>query len=327
MDWTTHFLSKIKDFHLLVVGDIMLDRYLWGTVDRISPEAPVPILHLRESENRPGGAANVAMNIAGLGARVSIFGCSGDDERGALLTSLLSSANVNTSWIQHLDYWQTTTKTRVIGGHQHLLRVDEERPLDLEPGQAHLVREAIELCIEKTNPDAVVVQDYNKGLLSKAFISSLLDAAGDIPVMVDPKDDHFFAYRGVTIFKPNLRELAAKVPFRVDISPDSLQRASDHIREKLQHDISCFTLSEHGVFIDDGSAGEIVPTNPRRVVDVCGAGDGVLSVLALGYLAGLDKGQLAHVANTAGGIICEEVGVSPVQLGRLTEELTVKTFS
>ncbi|MDX1478886.1 MAG: PfkB family carbohydrate kinase, partial [Saprospiraceae bacterium] len=212
MGWQSEYFERLPQMHIAVIGDVMLDRYMWGNVDRISPEAPVPILHLRQSEARLGGAANVALNLSGLEVRTSLLGYIGKDERGEQLLALAAEAGIDVAGIVAIDGWPTTTKTRVISGHQHLLRVDEEERC--MPSQAETARllEQLNQRLADARPDAVILQDYNKGVLAATTIDSILRRchALQIPVMVDPKDDNFLAYRGATIFKPNLRELQAR---------------------------------------------------------------------------------------------------------------------
>ncbi|MDX1410477.1 MAG: PfkB family carbohydrate kinase, partial [Saprospiraceae bacterium] len=222
-----------------------------------------------------------------------------------------------------------TTKTRVISGHQHLLRVDEESVYQLENDDAQRFRDQISHHLGSNRPDAVILQDYNKGVLSADVIAHILHETGEygIPVMVDPKYAHFYDYRGVTMFKPNLRELRASVPFAVTIDKGSLDRAAEYLSERLKHVMTCVTLSESGIYIHDSTGSQIYPTVAHDVVDVCGAGDGVISVLTVAYLARLEASSMARLANVAGGLVCEEVGVSTVPLEGLKQALQQQTFS
>jgi D-glycero-beta-D-manno-heptose-7-phosphate kinase len=328
MEWTAQFIEDISKRHILVVGDLMLDRYLWGNVDRISPEAPVPILQLQSSHSRMGGAANVAFNLAQLGCKSSLIGVVGEDSNGDSLIQLIREARVDGTSISRYPDIPTTTKTRVIAGNQHILRVDDEvilRPTDEQEDM--LVRKTVAF-MRNTKPDAIVLQDYNKGVLSPRIIESILKEANSlsIPVAADPKLDHFLAYKGVALFKPNLKELAAQFPYQISSTVESLDRASRELRQNLGHEISCITLSEHGLYMDDGRASAVYPTKSREVVDVCGAGDAVISVLTLGYLSGLTHEQMAFAANTAGGAVCEHVGVAPITIEVLRKEIVVERF-
>ena len=301
----------------------MLDRYMWGRVDRISPEAPVPVLQLQSSENRLGGAANVALNISRLGARVSIMGTFGNDPAGEAMLGMLQSEGINSSLVTGFNDAQTTVKTRVLGGHQHLLRIDEERHRESSREEAVILREKLDLFQRTDAPDAIILQDYNKGFLSSPMIRMLLYFAHlySIPMCVDPKKENFFEYNGATIFKPNLRELRAKIPFPVEIQKESLLAATHYLGENLKCEISAITLSEHGIFLARQGEYGLFPTKARTVVDVCGAGDAVISVLTLAHLMGASLAQMATIANAAGGVVCEEVGVCPVNVEAMKEEL------
>ena len=323
------FLHDASLRHILVVGDLMLDRYLWGSVDRISPEAPVPILKLGSSDSRPGGAANVALNFAGLGCRTSVFGFTGDDSNASTLIDLMEAANISSSGVVTLPGTPTTTKTRVIAGNQHLLRVDDEvvaRPASEIRNElvGRLAR-----TLEEDRPDAVVLQDYNKGVLDEWTINEVISKAQklEIPVTVDPKSLNFFAFTGATIFKPNLRELDAQCPFDVRANLESLNQASEYVRRQMSVDYICVTLSEHGIYIDAEDQRSIYPTASRDVVDVCGAGDAVISVLTLALLRSMPVGRMAQLANATGGMVCDHVGVSPVTGDMLRNELAVESFS
>ena len=207
MDWVNDFLDQIRGRKICVIGDVMLDRYLRGSVDRISPEAPVPILELKAVESRMGGAANVALNLAQLGCNVSIFGITGADEHGVDASGIISGTDR-----------PTTVKTRVIAGNQHILRIDEENASGISSGLTQQLASLIQEFLTTEKPDAVIFQDYNKGVLTAGLIGSVIDVCGkkDIMTAVDPKYDNFFAYKSVNLFKPNLRELRAAVPFKTE---------------------------------------------------------------------------------------------------------------
>ena len=328
MEWTRQFIDDISKRHILVVGDLMLDRYLWGRVDRISPEAPVPILHLQSSDQRMGGAANVAYNLVQLGCKSSLIGVVGEDTNGNNLIDLIREAGVDGRSIIRNPDVPTTTKTRVIAGNQHILRVDDEVELKQTEEQEDKFAHQVIGFMRDQKPDALILQDYNKGALTKRVIQALLKEANvlSIPVAVDPKFDNFFDYKGVALFKPNMKELAAQFSYLVTSSLEALDRASDELRQILGHEVSCITLSEDGLYIDDGNTSGIYPTTSLEVVDVCGAGDAVISVLTLGYLSGLAPVQMAHAANVAGGAVCEHVGVAPITIEVLRKELVVERF-
>ncbi len=319
----SEFFDRTKDYHILVVGDVMLDCYLRGRVDRISPEAPVPILQLESSERRLGGAANVALNIKRLGAKASIMGIVGNDSAGEEMLQMLIAENIDSSLITKSDSASTTVKTRVLGGHQHLLRIDEEKHRDSEREEAVVFREKLDTFRNTSPPDAIILQDYNKGFLSSPMIRMLLYFAHlySIPVYVDPKHENFFEYAGVAMFKPNLRELRAKIPFAVEANKKSLLAAADYLAENLKCELSAITLSEHGIFLSKQGESGLFPTHVRKVVDVCGAGDAVISVLTLANLMGATLSQMATLANAAGGVVCGSVGVCPVDVEAMREEM------
>ena len=319
----TTFFTFIRQQKVLVLGDIMLDRYVWGNVERISPEAPVPVLHFGHADSRLGGAGNVAKNIQALGATPVLCSVISDDHRGRQLISLLQENGMTPSGIYTRSTGITTVKTRIIGQNQHLLRIDEEdiRPLDQAEENAFLdiIRQQIELYA----PSLIIFQDYNKGSLTARIIDVVLDIAKkeNIRIAVDPKEDHFFSFHKADIFKPNLKEIHNAVPFRVEAEIASLKRASDFLRKEMGCTLICITLSDKGIYLDDGKVRIICPTNPRNIVDVCGAGDAVVSIVTLARLAGLGLQTIGRMANLAGGLVCEEVGVVPVDRARLENEL------
>ena len=318
MQWQIDFLDSIHGTRIGVVGDIMLDRYLYGHIDRISPEAPVPVVLLESDEERLGGAGNVALNLAQLGCKATLFGITGQDANSDRVRTLASENQIDASGIVQVHNRPTTIKTRVIAGQQHVLRVDAENGSDISSETQVALVERIRQFLQNDNPDALILQDYNKGVLTKELIEEVLKLSAETgtPVIVDPKERNFLEYRGVAVFKPNLRELQVGTPFEIGHTRDDLVKASAFLRKHLNHNWSCFTLGEHGIFIDDGSSAEVYPTDPRDVVDVCGAGDAVVCILTLGYINGLNSGQLAAMANMAGGLVCEHVGVTA-----LTQEM------
>ncbi len=315
-------IDKFSQLKVIIVGDVMLDRYLKGTVNRISPEAPVPIVHWQSEENRLGGAANVALNVAALGANPYLASVVGQDENAALFLDLLPQNNLNTKGILSIENRQTTVKTRVLAGSQQVLRVDREDTHDLSDTEYTMLLESIKKLWTEIDFDVLILQDYNKGVLHPKLIHALISIAhkSQTPIIVDPKKRHFFEYQKVNLFKPNLKEVRENVPFEIQVSLKSLQKASDYLRERLQHQVTMITLSEKGVFVDDGKKQAIVPTQARNIADVCGAGDTVVSVAALTYALGLNMQQIAFLGNLAGGQVCEKIGVVSVNKGQLQEE-------
>jgi D-glycero-beta-D-manno-heptose-7-phosphate kinase len=319
-------LELFTDKCIMIVGDVMLDRYLSGTVSRISPEAPVPVVRHRQTEDRLGGAANVALNVRALGGKAILCSIVGDDEAGRDLAALLPASDVSAAGIVPSRERCTTIKTRILAQHQQMLRIDHEDTHELTATEAAALLDRIQHLMETTTVDALILQDYNKGVLSLEVIESVLAICREkgIPVAVDPKKNHFFAYKGVALFKPNLKEIRDALP--MDITPDaeSLQRASAYLRAELGHDWTMITLSEYGLFLDtnNAAAGTVYPTQPRQIADVSGAGDTVISIAALSLAAGLPPADMARLSNLAGGQVCEYPGVVSVRPDLLLVEWT-----
>ena len=325
MSWQHDFLDRMNSAHVCVIGDVMLDRYLDGKINRISPEAPVPVLELNNVSSRLGGAANVALNLVRLGCRTALFGVVGADANAGLVGELLRARGIDGSGLMPAQDRPTTVKTRVIAEHHHVLRVDEESTAPLPDQEATRLINSIVRYLDQRKPDAIILQDYNKGVLTEQVIKAVIEAAAKaaIPIAVDPKDAHFYSYTGVDLFKPNLRELRSNVPFPVAVTTKDLLKASRYIMDRLGNRVNCFTLGEHGMFIDDGASSAIYPTIPRDVVDVCGAGDAVISALTLGRLSGLNAEELAALGNIAGGLVCEHVGVTALSDDMLRQEFGI----
>lgn len=318
-------LTRFRNLQVLVIGDLMIDRYITGVVSRISPEAPVPVVHFQGEENRLGGAGNVALNMMGLGAEPILCSVIGDDAEGKQLRDLLQACNLSTEGLLSSADRPTTVKTRVMAQHQHLVRIDRESDRDLSDRESERFLEKIQTLTGQRNIDLIVFQDYNKGVLTEKVIREILQIAAKrkIPTAVDPKRKNFWAYEGVTLFKPNLAEVRGSLPFPVEPESGSLQAASSYIHERLHHQATLITLSEKGLYIEQNGIHELVGTRPRSIADVCGAGDTVISVAALGLAAGLDLRVIAHLANLAGGQVCEKAGVVPVDPKGLVEEYEI----
>lgn len=318
-------LQKLESHEVLIIGDVMLDRYLTGAVSRISPEAPVPVVLHHATEDRLGGAANVALNVRALGGVPVLCSVVGSDEGGNILQHLLPAAGIMADGIVASAERQTTVKTRVLGNNQQMLRIDSEDTHDLAGEEARLFLQKVSLLLDERNIRVIIFQDYNKGVLTEAVIRAVIAEARKRGILtaVDPKKANFFAYQGVDLFKPNLKEIRDSAPFAVHAELESLQRASDFLRERLQNRLTMITLSEKGLFLDGGTetGGRIFPTVPRNVADVSGAGDTVISVAALGLAAGLDLEVIAALSNLAGGQVCEFPGVVPVRCDILATEL------
>lgn len=316
-------LLQLENKQVLIVGDVMLDRYLTGIVSRISPEAPVPVVLHRDTEDRLGGAANVALNIRALGSEPILCSVVGNDEEGALFSNILPSQGISGAGIVHSDERRTTVKTRVLGNNQQMLRIDREDTHELSKKEADALLEKINTLLDERPVDAVILQDYNKGVLSRYVIENTLEAAykRGILTAVDPKKNHFLSYVGVDLFKPNLKEIRDSAPFHVSTDVESLNRAATFLRENLQNRITMITLSEKGLYLNDGFGGVLHPTIPRNVADVSGAGDTVISIASLALSAGLPLNIVAALSNLAGGQVCEFPGVVPVRRDILQSEL------
>lgn len=318
-------LDQLANRHILIVGDVMIDRYLTGSVTRISPEAPVPIVRFQQTEDRLGGAANVALNVQALGSIPLLCSVTGKDGDGDAFQQLLPALGLTNEGIARSAQRATTVKTRILGNNQQMLRIDKEDTNDLSEQEAGTLLEKILFLMDKKPVGAIILQDYNKGVLSGEIIREILAESKKrgIPVAVDPKKQNFFAYAGVAFFKPNLKEIRDSVPFQVTPDINSLQYASAFLRTQLQHEWTMITLSERGLFLDEGNTknGEIYPTIPRNIADVSGAGDTVISVAALGLAAGFSGNDIAILSNLAGGQVCETPGVVPVDKVLLAKEL------
>ncbi len=300
---------------VLLIGDIMLDRYLFGGVQRISPEAPVPVLKYKEQIGRPGGMANVALNLQVLGAEVFPIAITGKDEHGESLVKILLEEGFETEGILSTSTRCTTVKTRIMAGNQQLLRVDEEEETDISGELEERVWNTVLKRIETRKPDILIFQDYDKGLLTSGLIRRIIDKAKSKGIMtaVDPKRAHFFDYKGIDLFKPNLKEVSDALHRNCSADCEDLLEASGQLSERLGFGYCFITLSDKGIFATDGKEALLSPVvKPMEVVDVCGAGDAVLSVVSMGVFHGMPLEQVNYLANLAGGLVCGIAGVSPI---------------
>ncbi len=311
--------------HVVVIGDVMLDRYISGTVDRISPEAPVPVLHVTHYDERPGGAANVALNLQALGARVTLCGQVGKDDAGKRLKKLVQRPRLCAHFITMGPGCKTTVKTRILARNQQMLRLDEETPLVLPVAFSRKVIKSFVHYIRSDPPQAVVLQDYNKGTLFPELIEALITFCkeNNIFIAVDPKRDHFFSYRHVDLFKPNLREVHEALRWQTNsCSLQELKNMDRALRRRLKHRITLLTLADKGIFASDGRATWLLPAHKRNVADVSGAGDTVVAVATLALISGMNLRQTAELANLSGGLVCEFPGVVPITYDLLAQCLT-----
>ena len=322
MDFDQLF-RNFSNYKVGVVGDVMLDTYWWGHVERISPEAPVPVVSLDKRETRIGGAGNVALNLVSLGAATSIFSVIGEDEAGKALNNLMQEQGINTSYIVCSDTRKTTDKIRVISRNQHMMRLDAETITDLQQSIEDALIGRVTDYVINEKPAVIIFEDYNKGVLTQRVIAEIIAVCRQHKVItaVDPKRKNFFSYKGVTIFKPNLKEVKDGLNLLVD-DPDITALINIHqsLKEQLDHEISFITLSEKGVFFQKGNQAAIIPSHFRRIADVSGAGDTVIAVAALLYANSSDVKLMAEIANIAGGLVCEEVGTAAINKEKLLRE-------
>jgi D-glycero-beta-D-manno-heptose-7-phosphate kinase len=315
--------GRFGDVRVGVIGDMMLDTYLWGHVDRISPEAPVPVVALERTEYRIGGAGNVALNLASLGARVSVLSLIGKDADGGTLEGLLGERGIVTAGLLKSESRITTSKARVMGRNQQMLRLDSETTRDLSTAEEDALLAEVRHYIESERPQVVIFEDYNKGVLTQRVIGEALALCRHMGVItaVDPKRKNFFSYEGVTIFKPNLKEVKDGLNLLVEeVNSGVLRRIHEQLATRIGHRISFITLSEKGVYYQDGEVSRIIPSHLRNISDVSGAGDTVIAVASLVFAVTKDAGLMAEVANIAGGLVCEEVGTAAIGRDRLLEE-------
>lgn len=310
---------------VLVIGDVMTDAYVQGKVDRISPEAPVPVVHVTKRENRPGGAANVAINIHELGARAILCSVTGTDDEGNRFMNLLRERGLTCDGMMQSPQRKTTVKTRVIGNNHQLLRVDDEVISDLDENTASQFITKVKSLIELEKPDVIIFEDYDKGVLTAQVIEAITKLANQnhIPVAVDPKKKNFSTYKNVQLFKPNLHELKSGTGAAIDKADKNTIDAIVFPYMKA-HSIATMmvTLSEAGVYIASDGKSITLPAHVRNISDVSGAGDTVISVAALCIGAGLPMETVAGLSNLAGGLVCESIGVVPVNKSLLMAEAT-----
>jgi len=318
--------AGFQSIRVAIVGDVMLDTYWWGSVDRISPEAPVPVVALKNKELRVGGAANVALNTASLGAKTTMISIIGADSDGEQLLRLLKEKNIDTSYIHSVNNRVTTNKTRIMSRNQQMMRLDAEITTDIDEATENLLIEQVKNCLDQQQPQVLIFEDYNKGVITERIIQSVtaLCKERNVIIAVDPKKKNFLSYKDVTIFKPNLKEVKEGLNLSVDhIDLSSLQQIHEHLQQHLDHQISLITLSEKGVFYQDETSHKIIPTHIRNIADVSGAGDTVIAVASLCYAATRDMHLAAEMANIAGGLVCEQVGTAAIDRNRLLEECEV----
>jgi rfaE bifunctional protein kinase chain/domain len=315
--------DQMAGLHVVVVGDVMLDNYWWGSVDRISPEAPVPVVAITKRESRLGGAANVALNCISLGAKVTLASVVGKDSDGDLLVSLADKAGVDTSLMMKSKHRPTTTKVRILSRNQQMLRVDEEVTDELHTEEEHPFIDMVLKYLQKVKPQALIFEDYNKGVLKENVIRHITAHCKEIGIVtvVDPKKRNFLSYKDVTIFKPNLKEVREGLHMdmhRTDLR--DLGEAHKALHNALNHRITFITLSEKGVYYNNEGEAAILPSHIRNIADVSGAGDTVVATATLVYAVTKNVKLMAEISNLAGGLVCEEAGVVAINKDNLLSE-------
>ncbi len=316
--------QQMEQLHVVVIGDVMIDSYAWGAVDRVSPEAAVPILEIDYTEDRLGGAANAALNCSALGAKVTMATVIGDDDNGNKILEFCEAAAIETSLIQKSATRRTTRKTRILSHQRQVMRLDEEDTTELSTKDEHAFIEKVLKFLQIEKPQVVIFEDYNKGVLKENVIQKIINHCKllNIVTAVDPKKKNFLAYKGVDIFKPNLKEIKEGLKnYTITPESSSLIKAHQQLKAELNHQISLITLSEHGMFYAQEEQSKLTPAHARTIRDVSGAGDTVISVAAMWYAISRNMEQAMEVANIAGGLVCEYVGVVPIKKEKLIESI------
>ena len=320
-----NFDALFKNFNglkVLIVGDVMVDNYIIGKVDRVSPEAPVPVVDVTHFDSRLGGAGNVALNIKAMGGIPILCSVIGLDKEGEELRQLLDKQGLTSRAIMSSNKRKTTTKTRVLGNNHQLLRIDHEIKTEIDTLDSFLLEEHFDRELE--NADVVIFEDYNKGVLHAKNIEKFISKANNAhkPTIVDPKKSNFLAYKKTTLFKPNLKEIKEGLNIENNLeSIEEVLEAVSFLENKLNNQISMVTLSERGVLIKQGKEHFIIPAHIRNIADVSGAGDTVVSVAALCLALNTDIKTLAELSNLAGGLVCEKTGVVPIEKDALLGEV------
>ena len=316
-------MELFKNKKILIIGDVMLDSYLFGNVERISPEAPVPIVDVIIKQDKLGGAANVATNIKNLGGTPILCSVIGRDQKSEIFLDLLKKMKITTQYIYRSDNRITTNKTRIIGNNHQMLRVDEEIKSELGKDQKDFLL-VIDKVFELEEIDCILFQDYDKGILNEEVINKVTEISKklSIPTLVDPKKKNFSLYKNVTLFKPNFKEFKDGINL-TDSNRKELLETGAKILHQRGIEIVFITLSESGIFVSYKKNGKninkVIPGTAREIVDVSGAGDTVAAVASM-LLNEMDIEEVARISNIAGGIVCEEVGVVPIDKDKLLEE-------
>ena len=319
----SNYTDSFKEKKILIVGDVMLDSYLWGKVERISPEAPVPILSRSRRELRLGGAANVARNLKYLGATPIVCSVIGEDANALEFRKLLVEKNeIPDKYLINDPERPTTIKTRIISNGQQLLRVDDELTKEVNETAEQQLKDNILACINEEKVDGIIIEDYDKGTITKGLIEfiTMQSKMAEIPVFVDPKKKLFADYKNVTVFKPNFSEFISGINLPLEKDDfEGIKMAAEQYRKENNIDNILITLSEHGMLLS-GDETFRIEAQKRDIADVSGAGDTVISVFALCYCSGMKIKMAAQAANIAGGLVCTKPGVVPIELNELLAE-------
>ena len=322
-DNISEIFKSFNKLNVLIIGDVMIDSYMWGNVSRISPEAPVPIVAVTKKENRLGGAANVALNIQAMGAHPILCSIIGDDGNSKLFYSLLKKQKLPIEGILKSKNRITSVKTRVIGNNHQMLRVDEEIESPILSTEVNALIKIVTEFIQHKKIDVIVFEDYDKGCITSDLIKVIVDAANKkgIATVIDPKKKNFMAYKGVTLFKPNSKEL--KEGLKIDFDHTNLKELDKVVTgfiKKQNIDTALITLSEKGIYTHSKKTKILIPAHIRNISDVSGAGDTVVSIAALCVALNLSPILTATLSNLAGGLVCEKVGVVSIDKKQLLEE-------
>ena len=311
-----------KNNKILIIGDLMLDTYLYGTVDRVSPEAPVPVIDVQSMDNKLGGAGNVALNVKQLDSEPIICSVIGNDDSGKKLKEIMNENGIMTDYIISSDSRKTTNKTRLIGNKYQIARFDDEMVDELNYNDYTNLTRTIELVIEKHDIDVILIQDYDKGVIDRNLIDKIVELSVDIPVIVDPKKRNFSFYKNIKLIKPNYKELKEGLNIE-SVERDEVLKLGVKKLHKRGIEIVFVTLSDDGIFIsyDNGRKSKIVPGTKRHIYDVSGAGDTVISIISTLINKDLTIDEIDKISNVAGGIVCEHAGVMPIDIEKLKNEI------
>lgn len=320
--------TSFQNLKVLIIGDVMIDSYMWGRVERISPEAPVPILNIQKKEQRLGGAANVALNIKALGATPLLCSVIGNDLDGDIFLHLMKESQLTSECIFKAENRITTIKHRFMSGAHHLLRVDQEIDNEIDEETSNKLIQSIKNQV--TDCDVVIFEDYDKGVITPKLIDEVITYANTLgkPTVVDPKKRNFLSYKNATLFKPNRKELKEGLKLDGSLSKIAdVESAVTRLQKEIQADSVLITLSENGIYLSNKNNGYHLPAHTREIADVSGAGDTVISVAALCQALNLPDKLVAALSNLAGGLVCEHAGVVPIDKGTLLIESQNLGFS